>query len=134
MFSKSRSIYHCKTKPFWNYVFKNHCSYNGELMDLWFFIMFYRSQLTLFSKTTISEIVKFLELILNIIWDFSWNLWGILVSHKIKINGFLQTRHVQKSRNHRNEKLEGSPITTLKSYKIKLKQNNTMELLSIYFI
>ena len=47
--------------------------------------------------------------------------------------GFGAQGHVQKSRNDRNEGPEGSHITKSKSYKFKLEQNNTTELLSISF-
>ena len=47
------------------------------------------------------------------------------------MNGFGAQGHVPKSRNHRNESFEGPHISKSKSYKFKLKQNNTTELLSI---
>ena len=40
--------------------------------------------------------------------------------------------HVQKSQNRRNEGVEDSRISKSKSYKFKLKQNNTTKLLNIY--
>ena len=55
------------------------------------------------------------------------------MSPKINHSGFGAQGHVWKSRNHRNEGFEGSPITRSKSYKLKLEQNSTTELLSIYF-
>ena len=62
---------------------------------------------------------------------FSWIIWSVLVSPKIKINGFGAQGHARKCRNHRNEGLEGSPMSKSKTYKFKLKQNNTTELSSI---
>ena len=62
---------------------------------------------------------------------FSWIIWSVLVSPKINNIGFGAQRHVQKSRNHENEGFEGSPISKSKSYKLKLKQDNTTELLII---
>ena len=53
------------------------------------------------------------------------------MSPKTKINGFGAQGHVQKSRNHRNEGLEGSHISKSKSYKFKLEQHDIMELISI---
>ena len=50
---------------------------------------------------------------------------------KDEMVGFETQGHVQKSRNHRNEGFEGSPISKSKSYKFELEQNNTTELLSI---
>ena len=55
------------------------------------------------------------------------------MSQKITRTGLGSPGHVRKSRNHGNEGFEGSPISKSKSYKFKLKQNNTMELLSISF-
>ena len=52
---------------------------------------------------------------------------------KINNIGFGARGHVRKSRNHRNEKVEGSPISKAKSYKFELKQTNIMELLKIPF-
>ena len=52
---------------------------------------------------------------------------------KINKIGFGAQGNVHKSRNHRDEGFAGSHITKSKSYKFKLKQNNTMELLSISF-
>ena len=60
-------------------------------------------------------------------------MWGVLGCPKIKIIGSGAQGHVQNSRNHRNKGLEGSPISKSESYKFKLKQNNTMELLNISF-
>ena len=48
----------------------------------------------------------------------------------MKINGFGAQGHVQKSRNHEHEGSEGSHISTSESYKFKLEQNTTAELLS----
>ena len=45
--------------------------------------------------------------------------------------GFVAQGHVRKSRNPRNDGLDVSHITKSNSYKFKLKQNNTTELLSI---
>ena len=47
--------------------------------------------------------------------DFSWNR-GILASQKMNHIGVGAQGHVQKSRNHRNEGFEVSPITKSKSY------------------
>ena len=52
---------------------------------------------------------------------------------RISYIGFGAQRHVRKSRIHRNEGFEGSPINTSKSYKFKMEQNNTIELLSISY-
>ena len=52
---------------------------------------------------------------------------------KTNINGCGAQGHVQKSRNRRKEGFAGSHISESKSYKFQLKQNNTMELLSISF-
>ena len=41
--------------------------------------------------------------------------------------------HVRKSRNHRNDGFEGPPMSKSKSYKFKMEENNTTELLSIAF-
>ena len=70
--------------------------------------------------------------LLNLI-VFSWIIWSVLVSPKIKIIGFGAQGHVRKSRNHRNEWFEGSHMSKSKSYKFKLEQNNSTELLSIPF-
>ena len=50
---------------------------------------------------------------------------GDLASPKINHIGFGTQAHVRKSRNHINEGFEGSHISKAKSYKSKLKQNNT---------
>ena len=55
------------------------------------------------------------------------------MSPKIKLDGSGARGHVRKSPNHRNEGFEGSPISKSKSYKFKLGQNSTTELLSISF-
>ena len=55
------------------------------------------------------------------------------MSPKVNINGFRARKNVRKSRHHRNEGFDGSHISKSKSYKVKLKQNNTTELLSISF-
>ena len=65
------------------------------------------------------------------IWDLSWVFKSSLGSPKMNNIGFGAQGHVRKSRNHRNEGFEGSHISKSKSYKPKLKQNNTTELLSI---
>ena len=65
----------------------------------------------------------------------SWFLFlffSVLVSPTIKINGFGAQEHVRKSRNHRDEGIEGSHISKSENYKFKLEQNTT-ELLSISF-
>ena len=54
------------------------------------------------------------------------------MSPKINDIAFGAQGHVRKSRTHRNEGVEGSHLTKSKSYKFKLKQNNTTELLSIF--
>ena len=54
-------------------------------------------------------------------------------SPKINDIGLGAQGHVQKSRNHRNEGVEGSPISKSKSCKFELEQNNPTELLSISF-
>ena len=41
--------------------------------------------------------------------------------------------HVQKSRNDGNDGFEGSPITKSKSYKFKMKRDNTTELVACLF-
>ena len=55
------------------------------------------------------------------------------MSPEIKNIGFGAQGHFPKSRNHRNEGLEGSRISKSKSYKFKLKQNKTTEVLKISF-
>ena len=55
------------------------------------------------------------------------------MSLKINNIGFGARGHVKKSRNNRNEGVEGTHISKLKSYKFKLKQNTSTELLSISF-
>ena len=55
------------------------------------------------------------------------------MSPKINNIGFGAHGHIQKSRNHRNEGFECSHISKSKSYKFKLKQIKTTELLSISF-
>ena len=55
------------------------------------------------------------------------------MSPKIEINGFGAQGHVRKSRNRRNEGVEGSHITKSKSYEFKLEQSSTTELSSISF-
>ena len=67
------------------------------------------------------------------VWGCVWIIWSVQVSPKINNLGFGAQGHVQKCRNHRNERFEGSPISKSKIYKFKLKQNNTTELLSISF-
>ena len=52
------------------------------------------------------------------------------MSPKTNNIGFGVHGHVRKSRNHRHEGSEGSHITKLKSYKFKLEQTSTTELLS----
>ena len=47
--------------------------------------------------------------------------------------GFGARGHVRKSPNRRNEGFEGSHIGKSRSYKCKLEQTNTTELLSISF-
>ena len=64
----------------------------------------------------------------NMIWDLSWIIWSVLESPKIKINDFGARGHVQKPRNHRNEKFEGSHISKSKRYKSKMEQNDSLEL------
>ena len=56
------------------------------------------------------------------------------MSPKIDNIGFGAQGHVPKSRNHRNEGFEGSPMSKSKSDKFKLEQKNTVELLSISFL
>ena len=58
---------------------------------------------------------------------------SILGSPKINDIGFGAQGHVQKSRHHDNEGSEGSHTSKSKSYKFKLKQDNTTELLNISF-
>ena len=55
------------------------------------------------------------------------------MSQLINNIGFGAQGQVRKSRNYRNEGFEGSHISKSKRYKLKLKQNNTTELLSICF-
>ena len=55
------------------------------------------------------------------------------MSQKMKIVGFGVLGHVQKSRDHRHEGFEGSPRSKSKSYKTKMEQNNSTELLSLLF-
>ena len=55
------------------------------------------------------------------------------MSQKIKINGLGEKGHAQKTQNHRNEGFEVSHIIKSKSYKFKMKQNNTTERLSVSF-
>ena len=55
---------------------------------------------------------------------------GVFKDKNIRFEGH---GHVRKSRNHRNEGFEGSHISKSKSYKFKLEQNNSTELLSISF-
>ena len=43
---------------------------------------------------------------------FPWIIWSVLVSPKIKINGVGAQGHARKSRNHRKEGVDGSPIST----------------------
>ena len=52
------------------------------------------------------------------------------MSPQINHIGFGVRGHVRKFRNHRNEGFEGSHISKSKSYKFKLRQNSTTELLS----
>ena len=54
--------------------------------------------------------------------------WELLFMHFNPKKG-----HVQQSRNHINEGFEGSHISKSRSYKLKMKQNNTTELLSTSF-
>ena len=65
------------------------------------------------------------------IWDFSLIIWSALVSPKIHNIGFGAQGHVRKIRNHENQGLEGLHTRKSKSYKFKLEQNNTTELVSI---
>ena len=65
---------------------------------------------------------------------FSWIIWSVLVSPKLNNIGFEAQGHVPKSRNHKHEGFEGSHINKSKSYKVKLKQNDNTELLSIFSI
>ena len=65
--------------------------------------------------------------------SFSWILWSVLVSPKINNIGVGAQGHVRKPRNHRNEEFEGSHTSKSRSYKFKLKQNNTTEFLSTSF-
>ena len=64
------------------------------------------------------------------LWDFSWIIWSVLVSPKINEIEFGAQGHVRKSRNHRDEGVEGSHITKSKSYKFKMEQNHITELLN----
>ena len=64
---------------------------------------------------------------------FSWIVLNVLVSPKINNIGFGVHGHVRKSRNHENEEFDGSHISKSKSYKFKLKRNNSTEHLSISF-
>ena len=54
------------------------------------------------------------------------------MSPKIRDIGFGAHGHAPKSRNHRNEGIEGH-ITKSKSYRFEMEQNNPKELLSISF-
>ena len=54
------------------------------------------------------------------------------MSPKIKIIGFGAQGQVPKSRNHKNEGFEGSPIRKSEKYGAEMKQNNYTELLSIW--
>ena len=65
--------------------------------------------------------------------DLSWIMWSVLVSPRTNDIGFEAQGQVRKSTNHENEGFEGSHKSKSKSYKLKLKQNNTTELLSISF-
>ena len=67
-------------------------------------------------------------------FGFSWNFKSIPGSPKINNIGFGAHGHVPKSRKHENEGVEGSHISKSKSYKLKTKQNNITELLSISFL
>ena len=58
---------------------------------------------------------------------------GLSKDAKIQIKPFGAQGQVRKSRNHGHEGFEGSHICKSKSYKFKLKQDNTTELLSISF-
>ena len=60
-----------------------------------------------------------------------WICLGIPGSPKINNIGFGARGHIRKSRNHRNNVLEGSHISKSTSHKFKSKQNNTTEFLSI---
>ena len=54
-------------------------------------------------------------------------------SPKIKSTVLGRKDTLKKSRHHRNEEFEGSPINKPESYKVKSEQNNVTELLSIPF-
>ena len=60
----------------------------------------------------------------------SWTILSVLVSPKIKIDGFGAQGHAQRSGNHRNERFEGSHMSKSKRYKFKSKQNDIMERIS----
>ena len=66
-------------------------------------------------------------------WVCSRFLLRILVSPKIKIHGLWAQGHVRKSRNSESAGFEGFTVMKSRSYKFKLKRNNTTELLSISF-
>ena len=67
------------------------------------------------------------------IWGLSQFLLRCPGGSKDKHNCFWEESARSKYRNHRNEEVEGSPISKLKSYKFKLKQNNITELSHISF-
>ena len=51
-----------------------------------------------------------------------------------KNSWFGRSGHVQKSPNHRNEELGGSPISNSKNYYTKSKQNNSTKLSNLLFL
>ena len=64
---------------------------------------------------------------------FSGIVLSFLVSREIYNIGFGAQGHVRKCSNHGNEGFEVSHLTKSKSYKFKMEQTNTTELLSISF-
>ena len=78
------------------------------------------------SKYTISKHLR-VVFVFEQKW-FSLIIWNILVSPKINIIGFGNRGHVQKSRNHENNRFSVSPMMKSKSDLSKMKQNNTKEL------
>ena len=61
-------------------------------------------------------------------WVFSWILWSVLASPKIKTSGLGSHGHVRKSRNHEHDGFSVFPVMNLKSYQSEMKQNNYTEL------
>ena len=73
------------------------------------------------------------HMMFEMLWDFSWIVWSIMGSHKTNNIGIGARGHVRKLRTHWNEGFKIFPISKSKSYKFKLEQKNTRELLSTSF-